>query len=191
MRRVIWSVMSSLDGYSAAPGTGFETIDWFRADEEWLDYSVELLDQAETLLFGGLTFAGMEQYWPSAEGPVADRMNALDKLGFSHTARETAWPNARVATDPVASVGELRRGDGGAALLMGTANLAGTLSAHGLIDEYRFAVNPVLLGVGLPWPLREVPAPSWTSPTPEFSARASSRCAASRGDSRERVIATR
>ena len=68
MRRVIWSVMSSLDGYSAAPGKGFETIDWFRADEEWLDYSVELLDQAETLLFGGLTFAGMEQYWPSAEG---------------------------------------------------------------------------------------------------------------------------
>ena len=146
MRRVIWSVMSSLDGYSAAPGTGFETIDWFRADAEWLDYSVELLDQAETLLFGGLTFAGMEQYWPSAEGPVADRMNALDKLGFSHTARETAWPNARVATYPVASVGELRRGDGGAALLMGSANLAGTLSAHGLIDEYRFAVNPVLLG---------------------------------------------
>ena len=95
---------------------------------------------------------------------------------------------SRVATDPVASVGELRRGDGGAAVLMGSANLAGTLSAHGLIDEYRFAVNPVLLGVGLPWPLREVPAPSWTSPTPEFSARASSRCAASRGDSREPAI---
>ena len=33
---------------------------------------------------------------------------------------------------------------------MGTANLAGTLSAHGLIDEYRFAVNPVLLGGGTP-----------------------------------------
>ena len=77
-------------------------------------------------------------------------MNALDKVGFSHTSRETAWTNARVATDPVASVGELRRGDGGAALLMGSANLAGTLSAHGLIDEYRFAVNPVLLGGGTP-----------------------------------------
>jgi dihydrofolate reductase len=142
--------MSSLDGYSAAPGTGFETLDWFRADEEWLDYAVELLDQADTLLFGGVTFAGMEQYWPSAEGPVAERMNALDKVGFSHTARETAWPNARVDTDPVATVGELRRGDGGAAVIMGSANLAGTLSARGLIDEYRFAVNPVLLGGGTP-----------------------------------------
>ena len=138
--------------------TGFETIDWFRADAEWLDYSVELLDQADTLLFGGVDFAGMEQYWPSAEGPVADRMNALDKVGFSHTARATAWSTHGVATDPVASVGELRRGDGGAALLMGSANLAGTLSAHGLIDEYRFAVNPVLLGGGTPVALPGVPA---------------------------------
>jgi dihydrofolate reductase len=150
MTRVIWSVMSSLDGRSAAPGEGFETIDWFRADEEWLDYSVELLDQADTLLFGGVTFAGMEQYWPTAEGPVAERMNALDKVGFSHTARETAWPNARVDIDPVATVSELRRGDRGIALLMGSANLAGTLSAKGLVDEYRFAVNPVLLGGGVP-----------------------------------------
>ncbi|MEP6649751.1 MAG: dihydrofolate reductase family protein [Lapillicoccus sp.] len=150
MRRVIWSVMSSLDGRSAAPGEGFETIDWFRADEEWLDYSVELLDQADTLLFGGITFAGMEQYWPTAEGPVAERMNALEKIGFSHTARETAWTNGRVDADPVGTVSALRRGDGGVAVLMGSANLAGTLSAHGLIDEYRFAVNPVLLGAGTP-----------------------------------------
>jgi dihydrofolate reductase len=149
MGRVIWSVMSSLDGFSAAPGEGFETIDWFRADEEWLDYSVELLDQADTLLFGGVTFAGMEQYWPYAEGPVAERMNALPKVGFSHTERSTVWPNARVDTDPVATVGELRRGEG-LAVLMGSATLAGTLSEHVLVDEYRFAVNPVLLGGGVP-----------------------------------------
>ena len=150
MTRVIWSVMSSLDGRSAAPGEGFDTIDWFRADEEWLDYSVELLDQSDTLLFGGVTFAGMEQYWPSADGAVAERMNARPKIGFSRTARVTSWPNARIDTDPVATIAGLRRGDGGIAVLMGSANLAGTLSAHGLVDEYRFAVNPVLLGGGTP-----------------------------------------
>ncbi len=150
MTRVIWSVMSSLDGRSAAPGEGFETIDWFRADEEWLDYSVELLDEADTLLFGGITFAGMEQYWPTADGAVAERMNARPKIGFSRTARPTAWASARVDTDPVATVAELRRGGDGVAVLMGSANLAGTLSAHGLVDEYRFAVNPVLLGGGVP-----------------------------------------
>jgi dihydrofolate reductase len=150
MTRVLWSVMSSLGLRSAAPGEGFETIDWFRADEEWLDYSVELLDQADTLLFGGVTFAGMEQYSPFADGAVAERMNARPKIGFSRTARATSWPNARVDTEPVATVAALRRGEGGVAVLMGSANLAGTLSAHGLVDEYRFAVNPVLLGGGAP-----------------------------------------
>ncbi|HEU4332605.1 MAG TPA: dihydrofolate reductase family protein [Lapillicoccus sp.] len=150
MRRVIWSVMTSIDGRSAAAGEGFETIDWFRADEEWLDYSVELLDDADTLLFGGVTFAGMEQYWPTADGPVAERMNALEKVGFSRTARDTAWQNARIETDPVAVVSALREGDGRSAIVMGSANLAGTLSAHGLVDEYRFAMTPVLLGGGVP-----------------------------------------
>ena len=102
MARVIWSVMSTLDGYSAAEGAGFETIAWFRADQEWLDYSVELLDEASTLLFGGITFAGTEQYWPTAEGPVAERMNALPG-----------------------------RDGKGVAVLMGSANLAGTLIDSG------------------------------------------------------------
>ena len=144
------SVMTSLDGRSAAPGEGFATIDWFRADDEWLGYSVELLDEADTLLFGGVTFTGMEQYWPVTEGPVAERMNRLEKIGFSRAARSTAWSNARIETDPVAVVAALREGSGSAAVLMGSANLAGTLSAHGLVDEFRFAVNPVLLGGGVP-----------------------------------------
>ena len=146
MARVIWSVMSTLDGYSAAEGAGFETIAWFRADQEWLDYSVELLDEASTLLFGGITFAGMEQYWPTAEGQVAELMNALPKIGFSHRPRESAWSNARVEGDPVATVSALRRDGKGVAVLMGSANLAGTLIDSGLVDEYRFAVNPGVAG---------------------------------------------
>src|SRR5215207_7192443 len=89
MTRVIRSVMSSLDGHSAAPGEGFETIDWFRADEEWLDYSVELLDSADTILFGRTTFDGMESYWPTADGPVAERMNGRAKIAFSRSPRDT------------------------------------------------------------------------------------------------------
>jgi dihydrofolate reductase len=150
MRRVIWSVMSTLDGYSAARGEGWETIAWARADEEWQDYSVELLEPASTLLFGGVTFAGMEQYWPTEDGPVAERMNALPKIGFSRAVRETAWANARVDDDPVRTVADLRAGDGGVVVLLGSATLAGTLTAHRLIDEYRFAVNPVLIGGGTP-----------------------------------------
>jgi len=92
----------------------------------------------------------MEQYWPTAEGQVAELMNALPKIGFSHRPRESAWSNARVEGDPVATVSALRRDGKGVAVLMGSANLAGTLIDSGLVDEYRFAVNPVLLGGGVP-----------------------------------------
>lgn len=150
MARVIWLVMSSLDGRSAAPGEGLETIAWFRVDEEWLDYSVELLDSVGTILFGRTTFDGMESYWPAADGPVAERMNGLAKIAFSRSPRDTGWAGARMSADPVAEVAALRRGDGRDAVVMGSASLAGTLVAHGLVDELRVAINPVLLGVGTP-----------------------------------------
>lgn len=150
MARVLWSVLSSLDGRSAAPGEGLETIAWFRADEEWLDYSVELLDGAGTILFGRTTFDGMEAYWPTAAGPVAERMNGLQKIAFSRSPRATDWAGARMSGDPVAEVAALRRGDGRDAVVLGSATLAGTLVANGLVDEVRVAVNPVLLGGGTP-----------------------------------------
>ena len=150
-RPVTLSVMTSLDGMSAAPGTGWASVDWFRADDEWLEYSVELLDSADLLLFGWTTYAGMEQYWPTADGPVAERMNDLDKLAFSRSVRTTEWSGGRVSSDPVGEVTRLREVDGGRVLILGSAGLAGTLTQSGLIDEYRIAVNPVALGGGTPW----------------------------------------
>ena len=148
MRPVILSVMTSLDGMSAAPGSGFETIDWCRADDEWLDYSVELLDAADVLLFGWTTYEGMEQYWPTAEGPVAERMNRLDKVAFSRSPRETGWQHTRVSADPVGEVTRLKEADGNLLLILASAGLSTTLTAHRLIDEYRLAINPVALGGG-------------------------------------------
>jgi dihydrofolate reductase len=148
MRPVILSVMTSLDGMSAAPGSGFQTIDWCRADDEWLDYSVELLDAADVLLFGWTTYEGMEQYWPTADGPVAERMNRLDKVAFSRSPRVTSWQHARVSADPVGEVTRLKEADGDNLLILASAGLSTTLTANSLIDEYRLAINPVVLGGG-------------------------------------------
>ena len=150
MGTVILSVMTSLDGMFDGPGEGFERIDWFRADDEWLDYSVELLDQVDTLLFGRRAFEGMEQFWPAQTDPVGRRMNERAKVGFSRQPRTTTWANARFSTAPVAELTALRAREGGGARVMGSGGLATTLTGHGLIDEYRFAINPVALGAGTP-----------------------------------------
>jgi dihydrofolate reductase len=150
MRTVIHSAMTSLDGVFDGPGEGAERIDWMRADDEWQEYSVESLDAATTLLFGRRTFEGMAEYWPGQTDPVGIRMNALEKIGFSRSAGTTTWENARMSSDPVDEVARLKEGDGGDILILGSADLAATLTEHGLIDEYRVAVNPVVLGAGSP-----------------------------------------
>jgi dihydrofolate reductase len=148
MARVIWSVMTTLDGYYEGPGTGWERIAWCRADEEWQAYSLELLQGATALLFGRLTFDGMAGYWPQQSDPVAERMNTLEKVVFSATLESTSWNGARISRDPVAEVTSMRVNAAGDLVLLASGELADTLVAHGLIDEFRLAVNPVILGAG-------------------------------------------
>lgn len=151
MSTVIYSAMVSLDGMFDGPGEGAERIDWFRADDEWLDYSLEILDAADVLLFGWRGFVGMQAYWPTATGPVADRMNDTPKVAFSRFPRETTWRNARTSSDPVGEVSRLSEEGTGTLQILGSADLASTLTEHGLVDEYRFAIVPVALGAGVPW----------------------------------------
>jgi dihydrofolate reductase len=150
VRRVIHNAMVSLDGMFEGPGEGADRIDWFRADDEWEEYSVELLDAAGTLLFGWRGFEGMAAFWPTQTGEVADRMNGLEKIGFSRSERTTTWRNARVSGDAVGEVDRLKGTDGKPLVILGSADLAAALTAHRLIDEYRIAVNPVVLGAGVP-----------------------------------------
>ena len=69
MRKVVLAAMMSLDGMFDGPGEDAERIDWVWADDEWLHYSVELLDAAGTLVFGRRTFEGVAAYWPGPTPP--------------------------------------------------------------------------------------------------------------------------
>jgi dihydrofolate reductase len=149
MRNVILSIMISVDGYFEAPGEGWEKIDWHRADDEWEDYSVELLGQIDTLLFGRRTYEGFAEFWPIQDSEVARLLNAIDKVVFSTTLSEAAWTGTRLVRDHVPEeVAKLKAQPGKDIAIFGSADLAATLTQHGLIDEYRIAINPVVLGGG-------------------------------------------
>jgi len=46
-----------------------------------------------------VTYQLFVEYWPTATGPDAERMNNLPKIVFSRTLRRVQWNNARLAVD--------------------------------------------------------------------------------------------
>jgi dihydrofolate reductase len=151
MRKVILLNMITLDGFFDGPGEGFEKIDWHHADEEWEDYSVELLSGADTLLFGRKTYEGFAAFWPTQEGEVARLLNEIEKVVFSTTLTEASWQHTRLVREHVPeAVAELKTQPGKSVVVFGSADFAATLMQHNLIDEYRIAVNPLILSQGTP-----------------------------------------
>jgi dihydrofolate reductase len=111
--------------------------------------SIEQLQTADSLLFGRITYEGMASYWQTAEGEVADFMNSLPKVVVSRTLQRAEWRNTKLIKENVAAeIQELKHQGEKNIFVFGSGNLSGTLMQHGLFDEYRIAIAPVLLGRG-------------------------------------------
>lgn len=153
MGRLILFDLVSLDGFFEAPG---HDISWHSVDDEFDRLAIEQLDAAGCLVFGRVTYELMASFWPSEQGmredpEVARRMNALPKVVFSRTLRSAGWENTRLAGgDAAAEMAALKGAVEKEIYLFGSADLAATFTAAGLIDEYRVIVNPIVLGAGTP-----------------------------------------
>jgi dihydrofolate reductase len=82
---------------------------------------------------------------------MAEWINDAAKVVFSTTRSEVTWKNSRLLRefDPGA-VEALKREPGTDIMIFGSGSIVSQLTEHGLIDEYRFVVGPVLLGGGRP-----------------------------------------
>jgi dihydrofolate reductase len=146
---IMWNLMT-LDGFVEGPN---RDISWHFDvwGEELERLSIEQLKSAGGLLFGRVTYELMANHWPSASGEIADFMNTLPKYVFSRTLTKSNWNNTRMfGADVPGTVARLKREQPKDIFLFGSADLAATLMPHRLIDEYRIAVNPVILGGGTP-----------------------------------------
>lgn len=145
---ILWN-MISLDGYFTQPDGG---IDWFVFDDELEKYILTTQMEVSQLLFGRRTYEGMAAYWTTAEGTIADFMNSVKKTVFSRTLRSAGWNNSRVAKDDVATeVSRLKAQADTDIFSFGSADFSATLIRERLVDEYRFGINPVILGKGIPF----------------------------------------
>ena len=153
MRKLLFFMAISLDGYFEGPG---RDITWHRVDDEFNDFAIEQLKSVDTLLFGRVTYELMASYWPTPEALADDPvvtgyMNSYPKLVFSTTLSGVAWQNTRlVKANAAQEVARLKQQPGKDLIIFGSSDLAVSLIPHGLIDEFRILVNPVVLGSGKP-----------------------------------------
>ena len=147
---IVWNLIT-LDGFFEGPRSwdlGFHEYAW---GEELQRFSHDQLDAADLVLFGRVTYEGMASYWSSAKGKTAQRMNRIRKMVFSSTLDRAEWSNTTLVRDCVADeVERLKEQPGKDILVFGSAALSATLMEHGLIDEYRLGLAPVVLGEGNP-----------------------------------------
>jgi dihydrofolate reductase len=155
MRKLIYSMGVSLDGFIAGPDG---SIDWSAPNEELHRFHNQQTREIGAHLCGRRLYETMV-YWDTAEeNPSAPEhvvefariWKQLPKIVFSNSL-EKVEGNTRLASDDVAAEVARLKEQPGKDLAVGGAGLASTCTELGLIDEYRMFVSPVLLGGGTPY----------------------------------------
>jgi dihydrofolate reductase len=161
MRRMFAFLAVSVDGYHEGPG---RELDWHNAPglvdsgfpiaSGFHDLDDEQHDEADTFLFGRITYELMAAYWPTPQAKrdypqVASRMNGLAKIVASTTLDHVDWAGTRlVSHDVVGQLTALKEQPGKDIAILGSSTLTASLLQAGLVDELRLLVNPVALGAG-------------------------------------------
>ena len=149
MASLVLKMSVSLDGY-VAPADG--STGWIAAggSDDGFSWTVETVGNASAHLIGAATYTAWAGYWPTAPGPVAGPMNEIPKVVFSNSLTSADWGETTIASGDLAeAITRLKRErPDGYLLAHGGARFARSLVATGLIDEYRLAVHPVVLGAG-------------------------------------------
>jgi len=158
MRKLIAAINMTLDGYCDHTA-GIP-------DEEIHQHYTDLLSNADTILYGRITYQLME-YWrtllenprptgssgrASDEKSMNDFAIAIDKIPkivFSHTLKNVGWESAKLANRGIEEeVLELKQ-QSGKDILVGSRSLIIQLLKLNLIDEYQLCIHPVIAGTGL------------------------------------------
>jgi dihydrofolate reductase len=146
MRRIIVSTYATLDGVIESPQNW--SFKYF--DEEAGKFAIEQLFASDALLLGRETYQGFAEAWPSRSDDFADRINSMAKYVVSTTLEAPLeWGPATLIKDNVVEeISKLKQQPGQDILIYGTGRLAHTLLQHGLIDEHRLWIIPIIWGSG-------------------------------------------
>ena len=153
MAKLIYSAITSLDGYVADENGNF---DWSAPDEEVHAFVNDLERPIGTYLYGRRMYDVMK-YWETAvtSGDVAPVMRdyaeiwqAADKIVFSKSLEEVSSARTRIERDFDPETVRQLKGSAARDLTVGGPELAGQAIKAGLVDEIHLFLTPVAVGGG-------------------------------------------
>jgi dihydrofolate reductase len=149
MRNVIFAINITLDGCCDHTKT--------IADEELLEYFTHLMREIDLFVYGRKTYQLMVPYWPDvaksqstskAEKEFARAFDSIAKIVFSRSLASAEEGNTRIVrTNPRDEILKLKQ-EPGKNILIGGVDIPSQLIELGLVDEYRFVVQPIVAGEG-------------------------------------------
>jgi len=150
MRKLVAAINMTIDGFCDHTA--------IIPDDELHQHYTNLLANADTILYGRITYQLME-YWktllknPSGEKSMdefAVTIDSIQKIVFSNTLKHTQWKSALLANKALEEEVLDLRNKFGKDILVGSRSLIIQLINLNLIDEFQLCVHPVLVGKGLP-----------------------------------------
>lgn len=159
MRRIIWSINLTLDGcddHALAI-----------ADEVYHHYAADLMDHCEGVILGRATYEMMAEHWPIADHPptprveamFARKLNTIRKYVVSKTLTYADWEHTTILPGELAAeMAKIKNQPGKDLVVLGSPDLAHSLVAAKLVDEYHLVVQPFFAGRG-PRLFEELPEP--------------------------------
>jgi dihydrofolate reductase len=148
MRNVIYAINLTVDGcFDHTNGV---------PDEALLEYYTHLLRDADLIVFGRKTYQLMVPYWPDiaknrsdtkADIDFADTFCSINKIVFSRSL-DSAEGNTRIVRTKLQDEIVRLKHEQGKYILVGGLDIPSQLIELGLVDEFRFVVQPIIAGQG-------------------------------------------
>jgi dihydrofolate reductase len=157
MRTITLCMHTTLDGFVAGPNG---EMNWIQLDDAMFDFVGQLTEEADTALYGRVTYQMMDSYWPTAAGrPNASKhdiehsewYNSVDKIVLSKTLHSQVDKVTFISHDVANEVSKIKQQAGKNILIFGSPTAVHTLMKANLIDEYWLFVNPIILGQVSPY----------------------------------------
>jgi dihydrofolate reductase len=118
-------------------------------DDSAQKFAADQLFAADALLMGRSTYEGFAAAWPERGGdPFSDRMNSMPKFVVSNSLREPEWTATKVigGEDVPTAIARVKQSHN--LLQYGFGDVSRLALQHGLLDELRIWVHPILVGKG-------------------------------------------